>query len=1075
MNRPDAVGRCRVFTPRHTTNSYNLYFIRGNAPALFGREWINVFIPVDKWLSDVNVTSQNLLSSNESNSVVHHSSPDSQSNFVSDNSKNSKSNSVSSRSKVTSDKCFSLLKEKFPEVFQEGIGVLKGIKAHLFLQDGASPVFCKSRNIPYALQKGVRDELDRLERDGIISRVESSLWATPIVPVVKADGSIRVCGDFKTTVNPQLKPDDYPIPRVEDLFGSLAKGQRFSKIDLSQAYLHMEVAESDREILTLNTPKGLFRLNRLPFGIKTAPAIWQRAMEQILQGIPGICALLDDVRVTGENDDEHLSRLLLIFERLQKFGLRVNVKKCVFFADELEFCGHVIDRNGLHTSKSKIQAIMEAPVPENVSQLRAFLGTVNYYCRFLANLASILNPLYELLKDGQSWIWSSKCEQAFCKVKEILCSDNVLAHFDPELPIVLTCDASQYGLGAVISHIMADGAERPIAFGSRTLSATERNYSQIDKEALGIVWGVKKFYYYLAGRRFKLITDHKPLLAIFGPKKNLPVLMATRLLHYAIFLQSFNYDIEYKPSKAIANADGLSRLPLKSEDLANYDVAFCFQLSQIEQVCITAADLAKATRADPQLSTILNRLHEGLSIDHLVQCNAAEFSIHEGCLMKGIRVVIPMQYRVQVLDLLHEGHFGMVKMKSLARSYVWWPGIDQDIEKKVRSCSDCLDELRMPPKTDLHHWEPCTRPWQRIHIDFAGPFQNSMFLIVIDAYSKWPEVIQMNSITSSKTIESLSNIFARYGLPQVLVSDNGPQLTSREFSNFLALNGIRHIRTAPFHPASNGQAERFVQTLKKGLRSNSSSKLPLFRRLNLFLFHYRRAPHALTKKSPAELFLGRALRSSLDVLKPREADAISVQIPSSTKFHVGDSVLARCYSGAHKWLAGTVLKSVGSCHYSVQVGREVWKRHLNQLRRSDRTVPSLFQDETNADSFPVPAVSVQRGEVRANPEIPVPPTPPIRPAQPSSSPSSPPSLSAASSSSSAATSPIAAIPSDEPTSPVPVMQPEAAAVPVPENAPRPAKHRRTSLPLLLEAVPDDFAPASTSRTRSGRVEQSADR
>ena len=205
MNRPDAVGRCRVFTPRHTTNSYNLYFIRGNAPALFGREWINVFIPVDKWLSDVNVTSQNLLSSNESNSVVHHSSPDSQSNFVSDNSKNSKSNSVSSRSKVTSDKCFSLLKEKFPEVFQEGIGVLKGIKAHLFLQDGASPVFCKSRNIPYALQKGVRDELDRLERDGIISRVESSLWATPIVPVVKADGSIRVCGDFKTTVNPQLK------------------------------------------------------------------------------------------------------------------------------------------------------------------------------------------------------------------------------------------------------------------------------------------------------------------------------------------------------------------------------------------------------------------------------------------------------------------------------------------------------------------------------------------------------------------------------------------------------------------------------------------------------------------------------------------------------------------------------------------------------------------------------------------------------------------------------------------------------------------------------------------------------
>ena len=1029
---PKGVANVNVaFNQKRAT--LDLYVIRGNAPSLFGREWIDMFLPIRKWLNQVEVETNE---SNVSPADVL---------FCSKTTPSLRKSPSEPSSRITTDNCVSLLKAKYPEVFREGVGVLKGITARLFLKDDARPVFCKARSIPHSFQEKVRAELDRLEEDGIISKVESSEWATPIVPVIKTDGSIRICGDFKVTVNPQLKSDDYPLPRIEELFTSLENGRRFCKIDLSQAYLHMEVEESDRPILTLNTPKGLFQLNRLPFGIKTAPAIWQRAMERMLHGVPGISILLDDLRIAGKDDEELWSRLCLVFDRLHKYGLRINVKKCAFFVDEIEYCGHVIDKNGLHTSKTKIKAIMDAPLPENVSQLRAFLGTVNYYGRFLANLASILNPLYELLKDGQPWVWSSKCEQSFRKIKELMCSNLVLAHYNPELPIVLTCDASKYGLGAVISHIMPDGADRPIAFASRTLTSAEINYSQIDKEALGIVWGVKKFYYYLAGRRFKLITDHKPLLSIFGPKKNLPTLVATRLLHYAIFLQSFNYDIEYKPSKAISNADGLSRLPVKSEDLVTYDTAFCFHISQIEQLSINADDLAKATREDPELSIILDNLKAGKSIDNLAKGDSTEFAIHNDCLIKGIRVVIPLKFRNLVLNMLHEGHFGMVKMKMLARSHVWWPTIDQDIERQVGSCPDCVEQLKMPPKAENHHWQPCTAPWERIHIDFAGPFQNSMFLIVIDAYSKWPEVVPMQSTTSTKTIERLSEIFGRNGLPKVLVSDNGPQLTSQEFSNFLTANGIRHIKTAPFHPSSNGQAERFVQTLKKGLRSSSSSDLPLIRRLSNFLLHYRRAPHALTKRSPAELFLGRPIRSRLDCLKPQERDATFVKESSSTKFNIGDLVLARCYTGTQKWTTGRILKAVGSVHYSIQVGRDVWKRHIDQLRRS--------RGRNSSTSDPPNAVGE---EVRVTPEIPPLPST-AHPASPIrgvpvtiTAPEPVPAPEAAEPSTSAAADEIEPVPetaSAPATGLIPVPSPARSRSP--SISPVPPAERRSSIPVLV--------------------------
>ena len=388
----------------------------------------------------------------------------------------------------------------------------------------------------------VEAELDKLEKEGILSKVDHSEWATPIVPVVKRDNTVRICGDFKATLNPVLKVDQYPLPRIEDIFASLAGGQTFSKIDLTQAYLQMAVADDCRKYLTINTHRGLYRYNRLAFGVASAPAVWQRAIDQVLQGIPNVQCILDDMILTGKNDLEHLETLEKVLERLQKYGLRANFQKCAFLTEQrLTYCGHEIDKHGLHKTKDKIDAILSAPTPTNQTQLRSFQGMVVYYSRFLPNLSAIMHPLNRLLEKSVQWEWSAACQQAYTAVKQLVASERVLTHYDASLPIRLACDASPYGLGSVMSHVTPDGVERPVAFISRSLTSAERNYAQIDKEALCLYWATKKFFAYLYGRHFTLVTDHQPLVSIFHPNKSLPAMTAARLQRYAVFLSGLDY------------------------------------------------------------------------------------------------------------------------------------------------------------------------------------------------------------------------------------------------------------------------------------------------------------------------------------------------------------------------------------------------------------------------------------------------------------------------------------------------------------------------------------------------------
>lgn len=252
-------------------------------------------------------------------------------------------------------------------------------------------------------------------------------------------------------------------------------------------------------------------------------------MDQILLGIPNTHCYLDDILITGRNNGEHLKTLDQVLTRLEEYGLRLQREKYEFFRQSLEYLGHYIDAAGLHKSPEKIKAIMEVHALTNVSQLRSFLGMINYYGRFIPNLASVLNPLNALLCKEKKWCWSLACEQSFQKVKDLLTSPAVLTHYDPELPICLACDASPYGVGAVISHVCPDGEEKPIAFASRTLSIAEQNYAQIEREALSIIFGIRKFHQYLYGRRFTLFTNHQHLTAFLSPNKGIPSMAAARM------------------------------------------------------------------------------------------------------------------------------------------------------------------------------------------------------------------------------------------------------------------------------------------------------------------------------------------------------------------------------------------------------------------------------------------------------------------------------------------------------------------------------------------------------------------
>ncbi|XP_041787543.1 uncharacterized protein K02A2.6-like [Anopheles merus] len=861
------------------------------------------------------------------------------------------------------------LLENFREVFSDTPGKLIGPPAKVHLKPGATPIFSKAREVPLSLRERYAAEINKKIAAGFYERVDYSEWASPTHIVVKKNGNIRITGNYKPTVNPRMIVDEHPIPKVEDIFNKLKGAAFFCHLDLTDAYTHLPIDDDFKHVLTLNTvTHGLIRPTRAVYGAANIPAIWQRRMESVLQDLNNVVNFYDDIIVAAANFDNLLETLKDTLQKLKDNGLRLNRAKCVFAVPSLECLGHKIDRHGLHKSDKHIAAIRDAPRPNTPEELQLFLGKATYYSSFIPNLSTRARSLRDLLT-AQTFEWNDDADEAYQDIKEALISPQVLVQYDPTLPVILATDASKTGLGAVLSHRLSDGTERPIAYASCTMSKTEQKYPQIDKEALAIVWAVKKFFHYLYARKFTLVTDHKPLTQILHPEKSLPTLCISRMANYADYLAHFNFDVVFKPTNLNTNADYCSRIPnnsnvnqFKDEGRSSGDDFEQFAHVQIEQLPVRAEHIARETRKDPHLGKILQHLEQGQNLGQYgYKAPESKYTIAANCLLFEHRVVIPSTLRQAILNDLHVAHFGIVRMKALARSYVYWPGIDADIEKTAKECHACARYGPTPPRFDSHHWEYPSAPWERIHIDFAGPVCNTMLLIVVDAFSKWVEVKPTNTITSAATIKILDELFATYGVPITVVSDNGTQFTANEFKEFLQKSGVKyHKLTAPYHPATNGQAERYVQTVKNGLKAMGTTSANLTHNLNTFLQHFRKTPHAETKDSPAKLFLGRNIRTRLDLVRPQAVHS-SVSERQKAQFRPafrtlppGQSVYV--LSGntrMDKWIPATIFARLGDLHYDVLYNGQHLKRHIDQIRRFEMKTNDEEESSSAAISPPV--------------------------------------------------------------------------------------------------------------------------
>lgn len=861
---------------------------------------------------------------------------------------------------------------KYVEVFKEGLGTYRGQPVAIHVKEGAIPRFIKARPVPYAIKDRVEKEIDRLVQEGVLRPVSFSEWATPVVPIVKKTGDIRLCGDYRSTVNQATESDTYPMPTANEVFATIAGGRYFSTLDLNRAYTQVTVNDATAKLLTLNTCKGLYSVHRLAFGVKASPGIFQRLMTALLAGIKGVAVLIDDIIISGHNIDEMWQRLDVVLERIQRAGLRLNKNKCKLGKQRVEFLGYVIDAEGIHPAPSKVEAIMNTPAPQNVHELQAFLGLYNFYERFIPHKATMLEPLHRLLDKTQTWNWTETEQVAFDKAKGLLSFDLTLVHYDLNKPLVLTCDSSEYGVGAVLSHVLEDGLERPIAMGSRTLHIHERRYSQLDKEAASIMFGIQKFHNYLIGRSFTIVTDHKPLLGILDPKKPMPCIISPRLTRIALALTAHSYEIIYKPGTQIGNADGLSRWPQPVPDEPEQELSEILLMAEAPQDFPFDADqIAAETKRDKTLAKVVHHIQHGWPTKvndsnlRTYWLHRLELTLQEDCILLGNRVVIPPRIREATLRVLHSTHNGIVQTKACARSYVWWPQLNEDIERLVGNCAKCLEHRHMPPKTN-HEWITPTRPWSRIHVDFAGPFQGKYFLIAVDSYSRWPEVFMVSNMTSATVIKHFRILFATHGLCEIIVSDNGPSFVSEEMAGFLNANKIKHVKTAPYHPATNGLAERMVQTVKDKLRKMDN--IPWEVRIPNMLLGLRATACSATNKSPAELLMNRKLRTLLDTIHPDNVSnkRVEQQIDRNAQqkrreSNIGQNIMYRNYNNGPRWLRGKVIAKGGPSSYRVEAeDGSIVNRHIDQLIKTATQTSGTEDKEEETHRFEQEEIGEER-------------------------------------------------------------------------------------------------------------------
>jgi transposase InsO family protein len=749
------------------------------------------------------------------------------------------------------------LLSQYSDLFDGGLGKLP-VEYDMKLDPDIIPVVCPPRRVPVAMQDQVKTELDRMVAKKVIIPVtEPTQWVSPMVAVRKKDkNELRLCIDPRELNNAIQRPH-YPMRTIEEIAARIPNAKYFTVLDASEAFYQIPLTESSSYKTTFNSPHGRFRFLRMPYGIKSASEVFQKAMDHLFSGQP--CEIIvDDILVWGTTEKEHDIRLLKVLDRAREINLKLKLKKFQFKVKEISYVGHLLTGEGLKPDPDKVRAITDMPEPEDAKAIQRFLGMVVYLAKFIPKLSDIAAPLRQLVTKDAVWQWEEIHKQAFLDIKTAIASPPVLRYYDVKKEVTLTCDASQKGLGAAC---LQDGV--PVAYASRALTQTQQGYAQIEKELLAVVFACNKFYDYVYGRRVTVETDHKPLEIIV--KK--PLLSAPmRLQKMLMQLQRYDISVVYKKGKDLYIADTLSRAyltettPPLGED--EYEVMSVLPIStpRMEQ-------LREVTADDPVLCELSRTIHHGWpdAVRDTHPDVRAFFTfreqlvVHEGVVYKGDRVVVPDKLRHEYISQIHRGHLGAASSILRARDLLYWPNMGQDIDNFVKQCAVCNSVKPHQQKQPMKMHQVPDRPWGILATDLFT-WNDQSYLVLTDSYSGWIELNSLNDGTTSRAIiDKLKPHFTRFGTPDELYSDNGPQYSSAEFKQFAKDWQFKHVTSSPGYAQSNGLAEKAVQTAKGMLeKCRRDGSDPYIALLNL-----RNTPRDAVLKSPAQRLLSRRTKTPI--------------------------------------------------------------------------------------------------------------------------------------------------------------------------------------------------------------------
>ena len=789
------------------------------------------------------------------------------------------------------------------------------------------------RTSPWKHDEIERQVTDLLQQGKV--KESSSPWSSPVVLVTKRDGSQRLCVDYRQ-LNAATVKDAFPLPRVDDSLAALSGSRWFSTLDLASGYWQVAMGGNTQEKAAFVTPSGLYEWNVMPFGLCNAPSTFARLMELVLKGFHWkICLIyLDDVIVMGHTFEEELERLEQVFERLAWTGLKLKPEKCFLFQKRVSYLGHVVTKEGISADPGKVEQVRTWPIPENRTEVKSFLGLASYYRRFVPDFSTVAQPLYKLTEAKKEFVWTGECQVAFDSLKGSLTSARVLAYPTREGKFVLDTDASDHGIGAVLSQFQG-GMERPIAFASRTLSKSERNYCVTRRELLAIVEFVKQHRHYLQGTRFCIRTDHAPLRSVIKAKDP-----EGQLARWIEFLSTFDFEIQYRPGQRHQNADALSRRPcddrckwckgwkfqnqvsfvhvgvqtamhLPNQDIeqpANCQAPVCDRCGTVKlKPSWTSNFLREQQEADADLKVVIGwkkaserkPLWEDVSPqsravktlwsqwDRLLFRNGVLCRKWENDIGDQItnQVVLPDTLRQTAFEAHHShttaSHRGVRKTISALQSRYYWPGLTSAVHRLVASCHICGSKKTWGKKrrSPLKQYV-VGAPMERIAIDILGPLpetprKNKFILVVSDYFTKWTESYPIPNQEAATVAEKLvSEFICRFGVPRELHSDQGTNFESKVFGEICKLLDIQKTRTTPLHPQSDGQVERFNRTLVEMLRGKiKEDQKDWDLQLPACMMAYRGAVHESTGVTPNLLMLGRELEVPLDAITEAPPDA----------------------------------------------------------------------------------------------------------------------------------------------------------------------------------------------------------